>query len=293
MNYSNNVPQVMVVIVNWERPKDTIECIRSVLNSDYTDLQVIVVDNGSQDGSAEKIRQAHPGITLIEIPENLGFTGGYNTGLDYARKSEALYYFLLNNDTVVDKRVIRFLVNSAWDISVPKITYYGSPDLIWAAGARWRSIPPTIKMIGYRKKDKPIYNSPYSLDYATGCALMIKKQVLEVVKGFDPIYKNYMEDYDFSYQVREAGFRMGYVPKALVEHKESQTLGINSPQRWHLIGRNTVIFYRKSARFPSYTLWIVLGWILLREILQGNAKYLPSFWEGVREGWVIVKGRKQ
>lgn len=290
MNNYNDESKVLVIIVNWQRPQDTIECLDSVLKSDYDNLSVLVIDNGSQDGSVNKIKDVYPEITVLELPENIGFTGGYNTGLDYARKSGANYYFLLNNDTVIDKKTISYLVNSSWDISVPKITYYGSPGQIWAAGARWRSFPPTIKMIGYRAEDQPKYNLPYALEYATGCALLIKKDVISVVSGFDPIYKNYMEDYDFSYQVREAGFQMGYVPKALVEHKESQTLGINSPQRWHLLGRNTAIFYRKGSRFPNALLWVVLGWIYIREFLQGNSKYLPIFWKGVREGRDVVKG---
>ncbi|UCD98417.1 MAG: glycosyltransferase family 2 protein [Chloroflexota bacterium] len=289
MNSSNKTPKVIVIIVNWQRPDDTIECLNSVFSSDYENFEVVLVDNGSQDDSVNRIHQAFPDINILEIPANLGFTGGYNAGIEFARKIRASYYFLLNNDTVIDKYAIRFLASSGWDVSIPKITYYGSPELIWSAGARWRAFPPTIKMIGYRKEDNPIYNRPYPLEYATGCALMIREHVFEIVSGFDPVYQNYMEDYEFSYQVRAAGFQMGYVPEALIQHKESQTLGINSPQRWQLLGRNTVIFYRKSTRFPGYTLWSVMGWIILREIVQGNLKYLPSFWQGVQEGWNIVK----
>lgn len=291
MILSNNSAQVVVVIVNWEKPGDTIQCIRSVMDSEFSDFQIVVIDNGSNDDSVDKISRSSPEITLLSLPENLGFAGGYNFGIEYAQKSAAPFYFLLNNDTVLDKRAIGALINSPWDIAVPKITYYENPDMIWAAGARWRPFPPTIKMIGYRKKDIKTYNISHQLDYATGCALMVKKQVFETVPGFDPLYVNYMEDYDFSYRVREAGYTMGYVPEAKVQHKVSLSLGPSSPQRWYFIGRNTVLFYRQGDRFPGYTLWGVLGWVFLREILQGNAAYLPSFWRGVREGMDIIEGK--
>jgi GT2 family glycosyltransferase len=260
------------------------------MDSEFPDFKIVVVDNGSSDDSVEKISKAYPDMTLLSLPENLGFAGGYNYGIENAQKGDASFYFLLNNDTVLDKKAIGALINSPWDISVPKITYYDNPDMIWAAGARWRLFPPTIKMIGYRKQDSKTYNQPHQLDYATGCALMVKQHVFKTVPGFDPIYINYMEDYDFCYRVRKAGYSMGYVPEAKVQHKVSLSLGPSSPQRWHFIGRNTVLFYHQGDRFPRYTLWSVLGWIFLREILQGNATYLPSIWSGVREGMDISKG---
>ncbi len=292
MSISSKSPQVVVIIVNWERPGDTIECIQSVLSSDFSSLQVIIVDNGSRDGSVEKINNYFPELSLFPLPENLGFAGGYNFGIEEALKTGSPYYFLLNNDTVIDRNAIGALITSPWDISVPKITYYDNPDMIWSAGARWRSFPPTIKMIGYREKDSEEYNHSRQLEYATGCALMVKKHVFEKVPGFNLEYINYMEDYDFSFRIREAGFSMGYIPEAIVKHKVSLTLGPSSPQRWSFIGRNTVLFYSQDDRFPRLTLWSVLGWILIREIIQGNATQLPSFWSGVREGLEIIKGGK-
>lgn len=292
MNQPGNPDQVAVVIVNWQRPADTIHCVRSVMDSDYADIHIIVVDNGSDDGSVDKIKAACPGISLVSLPDNLGFTGGYNAGIEHAQKKDASFVFLINNDTVIETGTIRLLVDSSWDVAVPKITYFDNPNLIWAAGARWRNFPPTIKMIGFQKPDSREYNNPYLLDYATGCALMIKREVLAVVKGFDPQYVNYMEDYDFSYRVRDSGFSMGFVPEAKVQHKISQSLGSSSPQRWHYMGRNTVLFYSKDRRFPKYVLWAALGWIFMREFLLRNFSHLPSFWRGMKEGLNITSGKK-
>ena len=279
-----NIPKIAVVIVNWERPDDTIQCIQSVLNSSTPDLYLIVVDNGSQDDSIEQISRTFPEVELISLPENQGFSGGYNVGIEYALNTLAPYIFILNNDTIITEEAIKALVMSPWDVSVPKILFFDEKDRIWAAGARWRPFPPSVTMIGYRQKDSNAYSLPTPLDYATGCALMVKREVLDTIRGFDPAFENYMEDYDFCFNVREAGFKIGYVPEAKIYHKVSQTLGLSSPRRWRYQGKNTVLFYRRGNRFPRMFLWLFLIWFSLRESIKGNFDILPSFWKGVLEG---------
>jgi GT2 family glycosyltransferase len=282
---SDTPAQVWVVIVNWERPDDTIECIRSVLQSQTDGLKVLVVDNGSSDNSVARISGAYPQIDMLSLPDNLGFSNGYNAGIEYVLNTQASHCFLLNNDTTIDKNTIPALLASSWDVAVPKILLYHEPERIWAAGARLRSFPPGIIMIGYQKKDLGNYDSPRPLQYATGCALLVNRNVLKATQGFDPEFKNYMEDYDFCYRVQSAGFSIGYVPEARVLHKVSQTLGAFSPPRWRYQGKNTVLFYRKCQRFPHWYLWAVLSWFTLREILKRNTGILPHFWGGVKDGY--------
>jgi GT2 family glycosyltransferase len=281
---SNELAQVWVVIVNWQRPDDTIECIHSVFQSNHKGIKVLVVDNGSKDDSVTRIRETFPQIEMLRLPENTGFSRGYNSGIEYVLKSGASHIFLLNNDTVIEENTIPSLLASAWDVAVPKIMYYQTPTQIWAAGARWRAFPPGIIMIGYQKEDTDIYNKPGPLQYATGCAMMIKRSVLEAIPGFDINLDNYMEDYDFCYRVRMSGFTIGYVPGARVLHKVSQTLGSSSPARWKYQGKNTVLFYLKSKRLSAWYLYLFLFWFTFREILKGNITILPHFWAGVVEG---------
>ncbi|UCD43378.1 MAG: glycosyltransferase family 2 protein, partial [Chloroflexota bacterium] len=143
MNSPGKRAKVEVVIVNWQRSQDTIQCIRSIRRSESVDIHIIVVDNGSRDDSVEKISEAFPGISVISLPENLGFTGGYNSGIENALKGNASHIFLLNNDTIIEKGTIKHFIDSNWDIAVPKINFYDEPEVIWAAGAKWRSFPPT------------------------------------------------------------------------------------------------------------------------------------------------------
>ncbi len=236
MNMTGRSPTVAVVIVNYQRPDDTLECLRSVMGSAGVRLEVIVVDNGSGDDSATRITSTFPKVILVNLPENMGFAGGYNIGIEKALLSSAEYIFLLNNDTTIDPGAIRALVDAEWDVGVPKILYYSRPELIWAAGCRWRRLPPSVAMIGFGKQDGPRYDAKGSLEYATGCALMVRRRVLDALPGFDPDLENYMEDYDFCFRLHRAGFSLGYVPASRVKHKVSQTLGEYSPERWRQAG---------------------------------------------------------
>lgn len=277
---------IQVVIVNWERAQDTIECIQSVRQSIGVEISILVVDNGSRDDSVEQISRACHDIDLLRLPTNRGFAGGYNAGIEKFLASAADTIFMLNNDTILQPDTLTSLLDGmrVWDVTVPKIFFHAGPHQIWAAGAKWRSFPPSVIMIGYKRMDGQKYNVPHSLEYATGCALMLKRQVVEAVGGFDPEYQNYQEDYDYCHRIRAAGFKIGYIPTAQLQHKVSKTLGEHSPEKWRLLGRNTVYFYRKGRRFTSWQLWSFLIWVSIRECIKLQPMRLLPFWSGVREG---------
>jgi len=287
----SSIKKVQAIIVNWERPQDTIECIRSVECSQGYEISVLIVDNGSRDDSVHQIRQACPQVAVLSLPQNQGFSGGCNAGIESTLDTQAEFIFLLNNDTVIFPETIHHLVTALeqWDVTVPKILFYATPERVWAAGADWRSFPPTVLMTGYEQPDGLRYDMPRSLDYATGCALMVKRQVFETVGGFDLEYENYAEDYDLCYRIRKEGFSIGYVPTARVLHKVSRTLGERSLRKWRYLGRNAVLFYRKHNRFPRWMLWSFLVWVLIREVIKGQAALLPHFWQGVQEGFTVLK----
>ena len=284
---------LMVVVVNWQRPADTIECLQSLKDAGVDAPDILLVDNGSQDGSVEQILAAHAGIQVEHLASNLGFAGGYNAGIARALKSGAEHIFLLNNDTTLDRRAIEVMRSADWDVAIPKILFYDQPEKIWAAGARWRPFPPAVVMNGYLRTDGTAYDRAHPLQYATGCALLARRQVFEKIGGFDQDFENYMEDYDLFFRIQAAGYRVGYVPEARIYHKVSQTLGEQSPARLRYLGRNTVLFYRKDRRFPTWMLWSYLGWYSLREAIKGNARSLNMFWAGVKEGlnWLKEKDR--
>jgi GT2 family glycosyltransferase len=140
-------------------------------------------------------------------------------------------------------------------------------------------------MNGFNRQDAPEYNIPKSLDYATACALLIRREVLEATNGFDTDMDFAIEDYDFCYRVRRAGFKIGYVPNAVIRHKVSQSLAGYSRRRWQHYGKNTVLFYRKGERFPLRWLLTIVVWVSLREAFKGHFRLLPGYWKGIQEGF--------
>lgn len=287
----DGAPLVYVLILNWNDADNTLACLESVHQLAYPNLRVVVVDNGSTDGSDQTIRQTFPNIDWIANVRNLGFAGGANVGLEHARQNGADYVLFINNDTVLDPALLTELVRVAEGhpragLLTPKIYYYDDPTLVWAAGAYMARFPPRVKIIGSARRDSPRYDVLRQVDYVTGCAILISRQVLEAIRGFDPIYwPIYHEDYDLCATVTKEGFEIWYVPTAKMWHKESQSQRGSGTKAFNL-GKNIVPFYLKHGRPPRLTLAVFVAWVMVREVIKGHPSFAWSYLKGVREGLI-------
>ena len=291
-------PLIYVVIVNWNRANDTIECLKALASSDYSNYRPLIVDNGSTDGSPDAIRAAFPAVEVIANEDNLGFARASNIGIEHALQQGADYVLLLNNDTLVDKRLLTELVavgesDSQIGMLVPKIYYpstgsgrsHGEKGRLWSAGAQWRRFPPRVTIIGFGREDGPAYSIQREVDYATGCAMLVKRDVFDRVGMFDPAFFMYHEDYDFSARVRRGGYRIVYVPQAVMWHKVSASTGEESPLKWYYLGKYIAPFYFKNCWPPRLSLALFVLWVLARETVKGNARHLGPYIRGLRDGW--------
>ncbi|MBM4466077.1 MAG: glycosyltransferase family 2 protein [Chloroflexi bacterium] len=283
-------PLIYVVIVNWNRAGDTIECLKALTNSDYANYRPLVVDNGSTDGSLEAIRAAFPATEVIGNEDNLGFAPANNIAIEHALRQGADYVLLLNNDTLVDKRLLTELVavgelDPQIGMLVPKIYYHGEERRLWSAGARWRRFPPRVTIIGFGREEGAAYSARREVDFATGCAMLVKREAFERVGLLDPAFFMYHEDYDFSARVRRGGYRIVYVPQAVMWHKVSASTGEKSPLKWYYLGKYVVPFYLKHCQPPRLSLALFALWVLARETVKGNIQYLVPYLKGLRDGW--------
>jgi GT2 family glycosyltransferase len=287
---ATNSPLIYVVIVNWNRANDTIECLNALARSDYSNYRLLIVDNGSTDGSPDAIKAAFPAAEVIANRDNLGFARANNIGIEHALQQGADYILLLNNDTLVDERLLTELVavgesNPQIGMLVPKIYYHGGSGRLWSAGAQWRRFPPRVTIIGLGREDGPAYSIQREVDYATGCAMLVKREGFERVGMFDPAFFMYHEDYDFSARVRRGGYRIVYVPQAVMWHKVSASTGEESPLKWYYLGKYVAPFYLKHCRPPRLSLALFALWVLARETVKGNARQLGPYLRGLRDGW--------
>lgn len=289
---------LVVVIVNYCRAQDTIECVESILekNEFFYDPAIIIIDNGSEDDSYEvfeKIYKDNKQIILEQTPNNLGFTGGYNFGIRIALNYQIRWILLLNNDTVIEKQAINLLMDPQYDIIIPKILVQDKPNLVWSAGAKWRMFPPGVVIRGYLKKDHERYNKQEIIKYATGCAIMIRREALIKLGGFDEEFGSYFEDNDFFYRAEKLELKILYQPKSIIYHKISKTYGNYSKIKWFLIGRNSVLFYLKENRFSIFTLAFFAIWVIVRESIKGKFYLVPSFIRGLFEGIQQIKSKNR
>ncbi len=290
MRKSSNVPAVYAVILTFNHYDDTRECLESLQKTDYEDLSIVVVDNGSSDGTPHRIRADFPDVQVIETGRNLGVPWGYNIGFSYALRAGAEYILMLNNDTVVDPQMLRHLVNAAQaspnvGILMPKVLYYDKPEVIWAAGGRYRVFPPAHVIVG-RDRPSTAFDKPFYLEYALSCGLLIHRRAFEKAGLFDPGYFFYFDDWDFSQRVRAHGLQIIFVPEARMWHKVSRSTRETGKEAlfWKVWGESSTRFYRRHSRLVFLSLPIHVGFLMARELLKGNRHMLKYFWAGVREG---------
>lgn len=243
-------PKVVVIIVIWNGLADTLECLRSLFQDGYPNLEIVLVDNGSTDGSVEVIREKQFPVHVINAGSNLGFTGGNNLGLVEAQRLGARYVFLLNNDTTLEKGVIRALVDAAEahpsaGIVAPVMHYYNTPADIWFAGGQ------LVIRKGEATHDQSFHpgrnGAPYPTAWISGCAMLVRAVAIEHVGGLDDRFYLTWEDVDWSVRMKRAGWFLLVVPKARIFHKCAK-----SGEKLKNIGsyyavRNSLLFASKHA----------------------------------------------
>jgi GT2 family glycosyltransferase len=277
-----------VVILNWNLKEETIACISSVLAAGAPIEHIIVVDNGSTDDSVEAIADLFgSALPLITNPENLGFAGGINGGIQYALRQGATSVLILNNDTVVDAQMIQTLLEAAdnlGDVGIlgPAIYYYDDPERLWRLGDiqhRWLPMPMSVRLRG----DKLANSPPFQVDYVTGCGMLIHREVFEHIGLFDTRYFMYFEDADFCRRARDAGHSVWCVPSAKMWHKVSLTAKREkSVNRYHR-AFNQVRFYREHEHGPSP--WLRDGYLFMKVITTTLADVLHRDWDLIHPLW--------
>ena len=264
-----------VITVNYNGYKDTCELIDSIPFND--NMEVIVVDNASQQNEANSLQLKYPQVKVIRSNNNLGFAGGNNLGI---KAAQGKYIFLVNNDTVFKDFNVQSLINrieSSPKIGAvcPKIRFAWKNNPIQFAGYTPLSeITIRNQAIGFGEEDQGQYNTPHSTPYAHGAAMMLKREVIDNVGLMPECYFLYYEELDWSMMITRAGYEIWYEPTCTIYHKESQTTGQNSPLRTYYITRNRLLLVKRNWNgFSKYHSYIYLiGIVATRDIIKYTVK---------------------
>lgn len=251
------MPRVAVVVLNLCQEELTRPCLESLLSAGYPELEVVLVDNGSPDGSGERLRRAFPDVSYVQTGENLGFTGGNNRGFRRALASGADYVLALNNDTVVEPGAVGRLVRTAEEGErvggvCPTITYHVDPDRIWYGGGAF-SRHKGLGVHWDQGRPAALHDDlePREVTFLTGCALLLPAPVLDECGGFAPEFFIYAEDAELSLRLRRAGYRLIHEPRARIQHKKPLDESMPSPFAIRHRDRNRRRIMRRHFGVPA------------------------------------------
>lgn len=262
---------VAISLLNYKGKENTLSCLDSLRNAkkDTFELSIIVIDNASNDGlssATANLKKPIPNLRFIQNEKNLGFSGGHNVAIKYALQSGADYVLILNNDTYVDFNFLQELVDAAEKdrnigIVVPKIYFapgfefhkdrYSTKEqgrVIWYAGGKmdWDNVRGYHR--GVDEVDRGQYDKVEATEFATGCCMLIKKEVFEKIELLDDKYFLYYEDSDFSVRLLRNGFKIMYIPTSVIFHKNAGSMkGSGSSIQDYYITRNRLLFGMKYA----------------------------------------------
>lgn len=255
---SAGMPVVSVVILNWNGKHLLPECLSSLRLQTFPEFEVILVDNGSSDGSVEWVRAEHPEIRVIALATNRGFCGGNNAGIQAALGE---YIVLLNNDTEVEADWLGELVRHIrGDRTIgacdSKVLYFDQRDTIWSAGATY-TIAGSAEFRGQGRKDTE-YAEPAEVFTAVACSAIYPRRVLDEIGGLDEDFFAGYEDVDWSFRARLRGYRILNVPSSRVYHKVSATHQYNSATYVYHGQRNVTAVFVKNMPGPLLLKYAVL-----------------------------------
>jgi len=284
-----------LIVLSWNGREDTLACLRSLAALRDADTEVVVVDNGSSDGSVEAVRAAYPEVHVVENGRNLGFAGGNNAGLRHAFERGGQWAVLVNNDATLAPDAIDRLRRAAVEhpaagMLAGKVFFDEPPDRIWFAGQRfWPAFGYSGRPRGYGRRDGPRYRRAYRTDRAAGAFMAVSRRVADAVGLLDDDLFAYVEDVDWCCRARAAGFEIWFVPDALAWHRVSASTGGEraSTHALYYGVRNTIAVSERHLPLgrPLRDLrrWLILA-VFLFQALALSERRRP-FVAAVRDGY--------
>lgn len=295
---NKSIERVAVVVLNYKAPTDTLACVDSLLKQSLSGFMIVIVENGSQDDSVEilqAVAKKHPTkVTLLKNTKNLGFTGGVNTGITWARDHHYDYIALFNNDAVADSAWLESLLTRARSDTnlgiVTSLLLHADGKTIDSTGeqySRWGLSFP-------RGRDSKTAFAPKGgfVFGATGGASLYRSALFDDIGIFDDAYFAYYEDVDISFRAQLRDWKVYYEPSAKAFHKQGATSSRMPGFAVYQTFKNLPMVYTKNVPRPllfsvGIRFWFAYYVILLNAIKNGNAHpALKGYFKGIAIFWM-------
>ncbi len=261
------------ILLNWRQPQLTCDCLQDLAADWPEDFELLIIDNGSADGSCERLGEvvlchARSGLPvhLMALPENLGFAGGMNRGIRWARDRGAAYVLVLNNDLRLPAGFLPPMVGVLRDATgvaavAPTVLF---PDgRVWAQGGSLGFYANALRLNGYGGAPAPVSHGPEAVDFVPGACVLFRSCDLEAVGDFDEDYFMYWEDADLCRRLATGGRRVVWLPWVRVTHLGGASAGgSRSPLRKYLMARNCVRYLKRHGRLSQWAALVLLDVVL-------------------------------
>lgn len=289
--------RVAVVVLTYNGGEVVQDAVTSLRAMTYPNFDLIVVDNGSTDGTRETLESRFDDVTVLRTEANLGPAGGCNLGFSAALEQDYDFVLILNDDIEVAEDMLSHLVEAADQnpgagCVGPKEYYWADRQRLWSAGGilRYREAVTTER--GGGQIDHGQFDQGQEVDYINGCAMLIRRDALKRTGPWDPLFHLGVEDADFCTRMKALGWTCWYAPAARLWHRVSFNTGVYSPRKTFHTGRSTAIYVRRHANFLQRLQSI--GFILaslplafLRELRRGNQAAVVAKARGFLDGFSV------
>ena len=222
------MPNVGIVISNYNGWQDTVQCLESLEKQTYRDFEIILLDDASTNDSVQQLQKHLPANTVF-LPQaaNAGFAAVNNVGMRRAMADGCDWVLLLNNDTVAAPDFLETLLREtpAGAVSCPKMLFMDPPDEIWFAGGELDRATGKVKHLGGHAKDGPAFAEKKQVSFITFCCVLLPRSVIETVGFLDETLFMYCEDVDYCIRLADAGVPLWFLPDAKIWHKAGGSAG--------------------------------------------------------------------
>ena len=283
-------PFVSIITLNYNQTAVTCEFLESARKLNYSNYEILVCDMASDtDPSPLILSGNYPKTKLLLSNQNLGFAGGNNWGM---RQAKGDFIFIVNNDTELTPDLVKQLLEPFYrdpqvGVTSPKIKFFFQPDTIQYAGFNpMNHFTGRTSTVGEMQKDNGQFDTPGETFGAHGCAMMIKKEVIDKVGMFPERFFLYYEEWDWSARIRAAGYKIWYTANATIYHKESMSVGKKNPMKVFYHTRNRILYMRRNSRwyqqlvfFPFFIFFVIPSHVI-GYFRKGEFAQMKNFFRG-------------